>query len=168
MPADWLHNSSTRYSKTEMSYTIIWEYSQECFQPKIGGKMRTSRLEKTIFLHEKSVFILNESLPHVKSASHRIHTSPSSNTKYLFVKTWRRDWITVFPRVTTGGDYFYFRTKRGRLIEGRLLFEEKRYLSSLVRGFIHSGDVKITWKVSLSVYRSAMPGNDVFSTTETL
>ena len=57
---------------------------------------------------------------------------------------------TVFPRIIAGGDYFFFRTKRGRLfeggdyfkyfgqrgaiirgrrlIEGRLLFEEIRYI----------------------------------------
>ena len=25
---------------------------------------------------------------------------------------------TVFPRIITGGDYFFFRTERGRLFEG--------------------------------------------------
>ena len=30
---------------------------------------------------------------------------------------------TVFPRIIDGGDYFYFRTKRGRLFEGRRLFQ---------------------------------------------
>ena len=35
--------------------------------------------------------------------------------------------ITVFPRIIAGGDYFYFRTKRGRLFEGRRLFEGGDY-----------------------------------------
>ena len=26
--------------------------------------------------------------------------------------------ITLFPRIITGGDYFFFRTKRGRIFEG--------------------------------------------------
>ena len=30
---------------------------------------------------------------------------------------------TVFPRIIAGGDYFFFRTKRGRLFEGRRLFQ---------------------------------------------
>ena len=30
---------------------------------------------------------------------------------------------TVFPRIIAGGDYFFFRTKRGRLFEVRRLFE---------------------------------------------
>ena len=30
---------------------------------------------------------------------------------------------TVFPRIIAGSDYFFFRTKRGRLFEGRRLFE---------------------------------------------
>ena len=34
---------------------------------------------------------------------------------------------TVFPRIIAGGDYFYFRTKRGRLFEGRRLFEGGDY-----------------------------------------
>ena len=29
---------------------------------------------------------------------------------------------TVFPRIIAGGDYFFFRIKRGRLFEGRRLF----------------------------------------------
>ena len=35
--------------------------------------------------------------------------------------------ITVFPRIIAGGDYFYFRTKMGRLFEGRRLFEGGDY-----------------------------------------
>ena len=35
--------------------------------------------------------------------------------------------LTVFPRIIAGGDYFYFHTKRGRLFEGRQLFEEGNY-----------------------------------------
>ena len=35
---------------------------------------------------------------------------------------------TVFPRIIAGDDYFYFRTKRGRLFEGRRLFEGGDYL----------------------------------------
>ena len=27
-------------------------------------------------------------------------------------------WDTVFPRIIAGGDYFFFRTKRGRIFEG--------------------------------------------------
>ena len=27
-------------------------------------------------------------------------------------------WDTVFPRIIAGGDYFFFRIKRGRLFEG--------------------------------------------------
>ena len=27
-------------------------------------------------------------------------------------------WDTVFPQIIAGGDYFFFRTKRGRLFEG--------------------------------------------------
>ena len=30
---------------------------------------------------------------------------------------------TVFPRIVAGSDYFYFRTKRGRLFQVRRLFE---------------------------------------------
>ena len=34
---------------------------------------------------------------------------------------------TVFPQIIAGGDYFYFCTKRGRLFEGRRLFEGGNY-----------------------------------------
>ena len=38
---------------------------------------------------------------------------------------------TVFPRIIAGGDFFYFRTKRGRLFEGRRLFEGGDYFKYL-------------------------------------
>ena len=34
---------------------------------------------------------------------------------------------TVFPRIIAGGDYFFFHTERGRLFEGRRLFEGGDY-----------------------------------------
>ena len=34
---------------------------------------------------------------------------------------------TVFPRIIAGDDYFFFRTERGRLFEGRRLFEGGDY-----------------------------------------
>ena len=34
---------------------------------------------------------------------------------------------TVLPRIIAGGDYFFFRTKRGRLFEGRRLFQGGNY-----------------------------------------
>ena len=34
---------------------------------------------------------------------------------------------TVFPRIIAGGDYFFFRTERGRLFKGRRLFEGGDY-----------------------------------------
>ena len=45
MPAGWLQNyfnaiQTPNTFKTEMSYAIIQEYSQEYFQPKIGRKIR--------------------------------------------------------------------------------------------------------------------------------
>ena len=33
----------------------------------------------------------------------------------------------VFPRITAGGDHFFFRIKGGRLFEGRRLFEGGDY-----------------------------------------
>ena len=35
----------------------------------------------------------------------------------------------VFPRIIAGRDYLFFRTKRGRLLEGRRLFEGDDYFS---------------------------------------
>ena len=37
--------------------------------------------------------------------------------------TKQRFGTTVFPRIIAGGDYFFFRTKRGQLFEGRRLLE---------------------------------------------
>ena len=31
---------------------------------------------------------------------------------------------TIVPRIIAGGDYFFFRTERGRLFEGRRLFQQ--------------------------------------------
>ena len=37
------------------------------------------------------------------------------------------DWVTVFPCIIAGGNYFFFRTERGRLFERRRLFEGGDY-----------------------------------------
>ena len=37
-----------------------------------------------------------------------------NNKRFFYVQ----NEITVFPRITAGGDYFFFRTDRGRLFEG--------------------------------------------------
>ena len=37
--------------------------------------------------------------------------------------TKQRFGTTVFPRIIAGGDYFFFRTKRGQLFEGRRLLQ---------------------------------------------
>ena len=36
-------------------------------------------------------------------------------------------WDTVFPPIIAGGDYFFFRTKRGQLFERRQLFKGGDY-----------------------------------------
>ena len=43
---------------------------------------------------------------------------------------------TVFPRIIAGGDYFFFRTKMGRLFEERRLFPVKyfRQRGAIIRG----------------------------------
>ena len=41
---------------------------------------------------------------------------------------------TVFPRIIARGDYFFFRPKRGRLFEGRWLFEGGDYFQILFTG----------------------------------
>ena len=41
---------------------------------------------------------------------------------------------TVFPRIIARGDYFFFRPKRGRLFEGRWLFEGVDYFQILFTG----------------------------------
>ena len=41
--------------------------------------------------------------------------------------------LPVFPRIVAGGDCFYFRTKRGRLFEGRRLFEGGDYFKFFSR-----------------------------------
>ena len=45
----------------------------------------------------------------------------------VFVGSKHYNFITVFPRIIAGGDYFYFRTERGQLFEGRRLFEGGDY-----------------------------------------
>ena len=44
-----------------------------------------------------------------------VFTRPHENAKTIY--------RTVFPGIISGGDYFFFRTKRGRLFEERRLFE---------------------------------------------
>ena len=41
----------------------------------------------------------------------------------IFIKKIRRKCHTVFPRIISGGDYFFFRIKRGWLFEGRRFFQ---------------------------------------------
>ena len=41
-----------------------------------------------------------------------------TNLSYHFFKIMILTWNTVFPRIIAGGNYFFFRTKRGRLLDG--------------------------------------------------
>ena len=41
------------------------------------------------------------------------HTEQHQDGRSIEIHTY-----TVFPQIIDGGDYFYFRTKRGRLFEG--------------------------------------------------
>jgi len=58
--AGWLQNyfNATKVNKTEMSYAVIKEYLQECFQPKIGRKIRI------VSLDWKNNILIKKSLPH--------------------------------------------------------------------------------------------------------
>ena len=49
---------------------------------------------------------------------------------------------TVFPKIVAGNDYFFFGTKRGRLFEGRQLFERCYYKQLLDEVFVISGIIK--------------------------
>ena len=41
-----------------------------------------------------------------------------TNLSYHFSKIMILTWNTVFPRIIAGGNYFFFRSKRGRLLDG--------------------------------------------------
>ena len=65
-------------------------------------------------------------------ANNVIRVSLMKKIKFSSYKTLQT--FTVFPRMIAGGDYIFFRSKRGRSFEERRLFEGGNYFKFLLTG----------------------------------